>query len=124
MSSEYFGEDFFDSVRSQIRENVANCAEVFKEEVKEEISIQGVPEDRRSLPGEYPRKETGDLYASVRVVGPTVENDVVVAQIGSDVSYASSLELAPASEGGRPWLSRKLREEEEKWANIITGAEA
>lgn len=114
MSSSWQGDEFFESVRGQIRANLATAADVLKADLKETIGIQGPP---RSVSGEAPRMDSQDLYKSIRVAGPTDNGDSITAQAGTDLYYGAKLEL----EMNRPWLASTLYANEKKYVAIITG---
>lgn len=64
---------------------------------------------KASAPGEYPMSDTGHLASKIQVEPPTDRKNPV-GRIGTALYYGKYLELKPALMGGRPWLSRALRE--------------
>ncbi len=137
MSYTYSGESFFEGIRERVTVGIGEAANILKDELKELISIQGPP---RSKPGESPHKDTGDLYASIEVIGPAVQEDTVIASVGTQLPQGLWMEYgtgASASDpkktknhatgaqiGGiapRPWLSKGLIQSQEHLASRIFG---
>jgi len=67
---------------------------------------------RSSRPGEYPAYQTGALYRSLGIRRRKLERSVGVVK--NTPVEALLLEFRPPSSGGRPWLSKALREPELK----------
>lgn len=59
----------------------------------------------RSRPGEFPYKQTGRLRASVAY---EVDENNLVARIGTNVKYGRWLELSTRRLAARPWLRPSL----------------
>lgn len=74
-----------------------------------------------SARGEYPATDTGRLVASIGF-----ENDDVLLRPGviifANAAYAMPLELKPSSKGGRPFMSRAIRERQEDYGKILSAA--
>ena len=61
----------------------------------------------RSLPGEPPRKQTGQLRRSI-----ATEVLSMVGRVGTNLKYGKHLELGTRKMQPRPWLRRALNESE------------
>ncbi len=63
-----------------------------------------------SKPGEFPRKETGELFRSVRyrVRFALSLNSPLVLEVFSTAKHGRMLEEKSASAGGRKWMSRTI----------------
>lgn len=61
---------------------------------------------QRSVPGEFPRKDSGDLRASVRVRFTKQGRKVVEGEVFTDMEYASPLETRM----NRSFMERTMRE--------------
>ena len=74
-----------------------------------------------SAPGEYPKTDTGELISRANFKLGIIERNRnrVRGEIGSAAPHAKYLEYKPAASGGRPWLSRALREQKKAIENII-----
>ncbi len=118
MSFEYHGTEFFEGIRERVTIGVGEAANILKDELKELISIQGPP---RSKPGESPHKDTGDLYASIEMIGPAVQEDMVVASVGTEIIYGRWLEFGNSQMAARPWLSKGLIQSQEHLTDRIFG---
>lgn len=77
---------FKDVLYAHLADNLTDGAELYRDVVKEAISVQGPP---RSSVGHAPHKDTGDLYESIDV---NVDRDAMSAIVGSDMPYAAVLE--------------------------------
>lgn len=78
-------------------------------EMEDQVSVIGVPWFRRSLPGEPPRIESGDLLKSFHVIADNQygSRPRVRAIIYSDVEYAAYLEVGFVNNRtGRPVAPR------------------
>jgi hypothetical protein len=106
------GDDFFGGIRDTLATNVAAAGVQLKGAMQQNIAIQGPP---RSVPGESPHKDSGDLYASVAVNGPVVQGDLIVAGVGSPLPYGVILEL----QMNRPWMVKSLRENQDSLAQTV-----
>jgi len=71
--------------------------------------VYGKRRHRASAPGEYPMQDTGRLAGNIEMEPPT-SGERPVAYVGTSLGYGAYLELKPSSKGGRPWLSRAVRE--------------
>lgn len=76
-----------------------------------------------SAPGEFPATDTGRLVSSIGFdAGNNGDGfDASVILFASAV-YAVPLELKPTSRGGRPFMSRGLREKQDQFGAILTAA--
>lgn len=119
MPSSYNGDDFFAGIRRQIASGVAAAAEDVKATAKQLTSTQGPP---RSLPGNPPHKDTGELYASVEAIGPADDGDLIVASVGTSIPYGLYLEMGTSRMAARPWLGRALRQRQSAIARQIIRA--
>jgi hypothetical protein len=75
------------AIYAHLAGNLEDAAAFYRDEVKATIGIQGPP---RSVPGQPPHRDTGDLQKSI---DDHVDAANLVAHIGSDVSYAPILEV-------------------------------
>lgn len=76
---------------------------------------------RASAPGEYPATDTGRLAGSLGYEpAGTATNPQVVMFAGA--AYAIPLELKPSSRGGRPFMSRGVREQQGRYSQILSAA--
>lgn len=76
------------------------------EEVTREVhaeAVRGINEGGTSLPGQYPRSQTGRLKSSIRMSLPALSGRAV-GMVGSDALHARFLEHGTASMEPRPWL--------------------
>jgi len=88
-------------VRARGRDVVVAIARAVVARAKELLSVQGSPTDR-SLPGEPPRKQTGDLQRSI---GYTIDETTLKSQVGTPLPYGKYLELGTRRGlAARPWL--------------------
>jgi hypothetical protein len=103
--SGWHGDEFFEGVRSKLTAGVGAGGELVADKMRESISVSGPP---RSSPGEPPHVDSGVLLASIQVVGPAVQGDVIVAAVGSDVPYSVYLEYGTSRMAARPFMSRSI----------------
>jgi hypothetical protein len=93
------------AIQSQLAGNLDDAAKYYAERLKAKISIQGPP---RSTPGNPPHMDTGDLHDSIEAQPVDVAS--LTARIGSDMPYASTLELTT----DRPaWVPTLIEEADE-----------
>lgn len=71
-----------------------------------------------SAMGEYPKSDTGELVDNI-----TTKKEAGYITMGSRVNAPQGywLETKPQSEGGRPWLSRTIRENITRFWRIVEG---
>lgn len=69
-----------------------------------------------SLPGEYPRKQTGDLR---RRITYEVDKDSLVAHVGTNLLYGKFLELGTKKMRPRPFLRRTLAAERDELSRLL-----
>lgn len=76
-----------------------------------------------SAPGEYPATDTGRLAGSLGFdAGNNGDGFDVSVEMFAAAVYAIPLELKPSSRGGRPFMSRGVREKEGQYSFILTAA--
>jgi HK97 gp10 family phage protein len=102
-------------VKSAVRE-VYNRARILVDEAgtakrKGKAKVYGAV---RSLPGEPPRKQTGQLRRSI-----ASEVLSLVGRVGTNVKYGKHLELGTRHMQPRPWLRRALNESRGKIEAIL-----
>lgn len=110
-----------DAIRRWKSTGLRSASEYLKTFIKAQIGIQGVPVDRRSLPGEAPRYESRDLINSWTYhVEPSASYSVVY----SSLDYSYTLEVGgPATHGyiePRPYVRRSLLSEELVLYDLLT----
>ena len=100
-----------DSVTKGAVRGVEEAASYLEDEIRTSISIQGKPIDRRSYPGERPRREFGDLMESLH---HAIADEIGLRQkVGSPLESAGDLEFGTGVFHGhevkaRPFLRRAL----------------
>lgn len=103
-------------VKQASLKGVVEASEIFRTQLIKEIQKggrtgrlykRGNVEHRASAEGEYPKSNTGTLAGSIST--KIVEKDLQ-AYVGTNIKYGRFLEYKPPSQGGRPWLGRKLNE--------------
>lgn len=75
----------------------------------------------RSLPGEFPRKQTGDLR---RRIAYEVDEASLVARVGTNLLYGKFLELGTKKMAPRPFLRRTLAAERDAITRLLAGGAA
>lgn len=89
--------------------------------IKRAIQIQGRPVSRRSLPGEAPRQETGELFDSWEYFVNAPEG---YADVYSDLARSYTLEVGGPGTWGfvapRPYIRRTLYAEEATIVILMT----
>lgn len=92
------------ALEAHLAGNLEDAASHYEERLKEKIGIQGPP---RSTPGNPPHMDTKALHDSIE---HQVDAASLTARIGSDVEYASTLELTT----DRPaWVPTLIEEADE-----------
>ena len=71
-----------------------------------------------SAPGEYPMSDTGRLASSIQFELPT-NRTRPQGVVGTNLNYGKFLEFKPANRGGRPWLSRAVKESTAKADTLL-----
>jgi hypothetical protein len=71
---------------AHLADNLGAGAELLRTEVQANIGIQGPP---RSVPGEFPHRDSGDLQESIF---DDMDPDSLTARVGSTMPYAPTLE--------------------------------
>lgn len=71
---------------AHLADHLGAAAELYRAEIQANIGIQGPP---RSVPGEYPHRDTGDLQESIF---DDLDPDSLTARVGSTMPYAPTLE--------------------------------
>lgn len=102
------GEQVKQSVRRLIASRLEDAAEYAAAQVRQNIGVQGPP---ASLPGEYPRRASGELQAGIRAVATSDVRAMVVA----DADHA------PYVEAMRPFLARTIDEIRPSLRRIMLG---
>lgn len=64
----------------------------------------------RSVKGEYPRRESGALWRSVKATDPVSMDRIIDIFIYTDVIHAAFLEFKDPNHGGRPWWGRSYQD--------------
>ena len=104
-------------------QGVEEAAAGLEDAIREDISIQGAPIDRRSYSGEPPRREFGDLMDSLHHEVVSNKRPVGTWQrVGSPLPKAYKLEMGIGISGPRPFLRRNLVRHGRQIAEIILGA--
>jgi hypothetical protein len=107
--------DFVDAVRADEFRAIQAFAEGVAETIREKISVDveyatnrkgTLVVVKRSLPGEPPRRETGDLYRSIAASTAEADAGEVSVEVSSDMFYAPILE----EKMDRPYLASTLDE--------------
>ncbi len=121
-------DDFLNSVERELAKNMERAAIHLKNQIKQNLNVEnpywrgkgakGVwyHGTEPSQPGEFPRKIRGDLIRSI-----AHEMEGTTAYVGSNLDYASFLELGTSKMAARPFLRATLDQEQEQIARIITG---
>jgi len=99
--------DFYKIMDKKIENGLKKSANFLKKQIKVKIGIQGPP---RSLPGQPPKKDTGDLHESIKVYEDEIKMKKII--IGSDIHYAPDLEIGTLKLLPRPYLRQSFRENE------------
>jgi phage gpG-like protein len=71
-----------------------------------------------SQPGEFPRKQTGRLRATITY---EVDTDLMVARVGTNLKYGKFLELGTRRMAPRPYLRKTLMAEQATIARLLAG---
>lgn len=80
-------------------------------------------EHQASAPGEYPKTDTGRLVSSLgHEAGMNGDGFDISVIMFASAAYAIPLELKPSSRGGRPFMSRGVRETSPKYSAILNAA--
>jgi hypothetical protein len=88
---------------------VEEAAAELEDVIRDDISIQGMPIDRRSYSGEPPRREFGDLMKSLHHEVIASKKPVGTWQkVGSPLPKAYDLEMGIGISGPRPFLRKNL----------------
>ena len=87
-----------------------------KKPPKEKVTLQ-----THSLPGEYPRKQTGELRRNITY---EVSEDGLTGRVGTNLLYAKFLSLGTKHMRPRPFLRKTLMKEREAVARLLTGGVA
>jgi HK97 gp10 family phage protein len=90
----------------------AGTIRAMKKQQAREAKVHSGP----SLPGEFPRKVTGNLRASVRY---EMEDNQLAARVGTDLDYGAYLELGTRYMEPRPWLLRTFARERQTLIKIL-----
>ncbi len=98
------------------RDNLRDAANIWKDGVKEQISIQGLGMGQPSAPGQPPRKQSGKLFKSLRTrvrrdrtIKNTGSGAVNTSELGSTMFTARMLEKGTIQMEPRPYVQRGLR---------------
>lgn len=100
----WFGNRALKRIKKTSADNLTRAVQFYCQELRRAISKQGVPIDRRSLPGESPRKETGFLHKSIYYF---VDRERLIAYVALDDQAFYGHILEKGTKDGklkpRPW---------------------
>ena len=107
----WYGQKVMTNVRKISLRKLRRVGRLVANKVKQNIAVPG-PDP--SNPGEYPHKQTGNLQAHIDYRMNLAEEAVEVISGAVDpetgAPYSIYLELKSESRGGRPYLTRTLKE--------------
>lgn len=113
---EWYGEEYLASVEALIGERVEQAGEYVGERVRENIGVQGTRKTP-SKPGEFPKRQTGGVQASVEEI---YHGEELTSYIGSSSPVAGFLTRGTVKMEPREFLLRTVSEEAPVVIEMIT----
>lgn len=110
------GDAFMEAMEARYSARVEAGANLLAQRMRERIGIQGPP---RSLPGESPHRDTGNLQANVEINGPEIQGSKIIASVGTSLAYGLYLELGTEKMQQRAWMLPTLLENGPEVASVI-----
>ncbi len=107
MNVVWYGEDAEEKIRKLALERIQRGAEVFAERLKSNIGQSG---PQHSSPGEYPRKQSGELQRGIKI--EKSDDSVSVVSTAPHTAYVESI---------RPFFQRTLEESQSDIKSAIEG---
>ena len=120
MTTEYLldwrGNEATRSLESQLATRLDSATEYLRQRVTTNLGPPDNNPRRGSRPGEYPRSDEGRLSEHVLVDRP----DPLTRHVFTDLDHGLWLEIGTRRMSPRPFLSRTLREEQDRVAEFLT----
>lgn len=119
----WFGGAVLKRINQHVHMNMEDAVEHLRLKVVKNISVPVGRNEagqivQRSVPGEYPRRETGDLINSLITDVGVVEPGVLEGIVGTNITHGVVLELKLSLD--RTYLKRTLMEEVPILRRILT----
>jgi len=110
----WFGDIFMSKVDIELSNRIEKAGEYVRDYIKNKLNVPvSYAQDNvgvitgRSAPGEYPRRQFGDLRKSIFAKHNRRRKE---STIGTDLDYGKFLEIGTRKMRRRPWLSMGFRE--------------
>lgn len=114
---QWFGADVVAKIKQDVDSRALSAANHLANRIKESIDRPNPTGRDPSRPGEYPKKVSGELQASIVVQESETGTGYAV---GTTLEYGKFLELGTSKMSPRPWLSKALREYASEIAKIFS----
>lgn len=125
---DWYGDQVKRTVFEVSRRRVVAAVAYFKKRVISNLSVpvgtitgpRGGITKIRSKPGEFPRKDTGELIRTLDSGIVILPGGIWDGWVGTPLDYGLYLEVGTRKMAARPWLTRTLYEEQAAITAILT----
>jgi hypothetical protein len=110
VTMKWYGDRCERGIRTALENRLAAVGEFLADEIQGNISTQGPP---ASVPGEFPHKDTGELFSSIYSV---INRRALTVRVVATAPHAKYVEAS------RPFIRRTLFESRAAMRRIMLGA--